>query len=92
MRVTIARVLAPTALAAVVAFSVVQDRVTAAGAQAYVEAQRQALARGTLAPTIDGVMRPAVRRSVVAGALSAAAVLACGLGGAALVALRSRRG
>ena len=60
-----------TLLAAVVAFCVVQDRVTAAGARRYVAAQRQALAAGTAPVGVDQIVRPAVRRSVQLGFVSA---------------------
>jgi hypothetical protein len=78
-----------TLAAALVVFAIVQDRVTAAGARDYVTQQRAAL-DGRAAPvTIDGVMRPAVRRSVRLGASWAAVVMAIGLVGAA--ALRTRQ-
>ena len=85
------RLVVLTFLAAFVAFCVVQDRVTAAGASRYA---LQALAaidhRQPVAP-IESVMRPAIRRSAALGLASAGVVLAAGLGTAAAVA-RSRRG
>jgi hypothetical protein len=69
-----------TLAAAIVVFCIVQDRVTAAGARRYVAVQRQALARGGPAVTVDDVMRPAIARSVRLGLASAAAVLVVGLG------------
>ena len=53
-----------TFVAALVAFAVVQDRVTATGAREYVARQRAALAGGVAPVTIDEVMRPAKRRSL----------------------------
>jgi len=65
--------------AAIAVFLVVQDRVTADGAREYVARQRAAGAGQTPAVTIDEVMVPAVSRSVRAGALWGAVVLAAGL-------------
>jgi hypothetical protein len=82
-----------TFLAAFVAFAVVQDRVTAAGARRYVELQREALRRGGTAsglPTIDEVMAPAVEASVRQGLLAGGAVLVAGLSASALVRRRAR--
>jgi hypothetical protein len=76
--------------AALVVFLVVQDRITAAGARDYVERQRAAGA-GQTPPTIDEVMRPAVRRSVRTGAAWGAVVLAAGLAIAAAVSSMERR-
>lgn len=69
-----------TLLAAVVAFCVVQDRVMAAGARRYVAVQRQALAAGTAPVGVDQIVKPAVRRSVQLGFLSAGVVCLAGLG------------
>jgi hypothetical protein len=80
-----------TAVAAIVAFCVVQDRVTAAGASRYATQALAALDRHQPVATIESVMRPAVRRSVGLGLASAGVVLVAGLGAAAAVA-RSRRG
>ena len=78
--------------AAVVAFCVVQDRGTAAGARQYVTLQRAALAGGGPAVTVDEVMVPAVRQSVRDGLLWGGAVGAVGLAAAAAAARRTRRG
>ena len=79
-----------TLMAAVVVFCAVQDRVTAAGARRYVAQQREALAGRTTPVTIDGVMRPAVTRSVEQGLLWAGTVCAAGLVAAAAVRRRMR--
>jgi ABC-type Fe3+ transport system permease subunit len=92
MRVTVARVVVLTAIAAVAVFCIVQDRVTAAGAQRYVRVQREAIAREAPLVTIDGVLRPAVHQSVVDAGLAAGVVILCGAVGAIVVARRSRRG
>ena len=60
-------------------FCVVQDRVTASGAQQYVTLQREALAGRAPAVTLDAVMQPAVTRSVRQGALWGGLVLAAGV-------------
>jgi hypothetical protein len=68
-------VLVTTFAAAAVVFCVVQDRVTAAGARQYVtmhEAGRPV--------TLEGVVAPAVRRSVRVGLASGGGVLAVGAG------------
>lgn len=77
-------------LAAIVAFCIVQDRVTAAGARRYAALQRAALASTGPAVTIDEVMRPAVRASVRDGLMVATGVLAIGVAAAAGVARRRR--
>lgn len=74
-----------TLMAAVVVFCGVQDRITAAGARRYVTLQREAIAEGAPPVAIDGIMRPAVSRSVGQGLLWAGAVCAAGLGAAAAV-------
>lgn len=66
-------------VAAVVVFSVVQDRVTAAGAQQYAARQRLALAGRAAPVTLDEVMAPAVRRSVQQGLLWGALVMGGGV-------------
>ena len=66
-------------VAAVVVFCVVQDRVTARGAQQYAQRQRLALAGDAIPVTIDEVMAPAVRRSVQQGLLWSAVVMAAGV-------------
>jgi hypothetical protein len=81
-------VLIATALAAVVVFAVVQDRVTAAGARRYVALQRAALAGHGPAVTVDEIMRPAIARSVHEGLLWSGAVLVTGVAIAAAVAAR----
>jgi hypothetical protein len=65
---------------ALAVFCIVQDRVTAAGARLYVALQKAALAQGGPAVTIDGVMQPAIARSVRLGLVSSGAVVAAGLG------------
>ena len=84
-------IVAVSFMAAIAVFLVVQDRVTAAGAREYVAAQRAAASRGIPAPTIDEVMRPAVRRSIRLGALSGTGVLTAGLGIAAIISRLERR-
>jgi hypothetical protein len=71
-------VLAITLLAALVAFAIVQDRVTASGARRYAELQRAALAGRGKRVTIDEVMRPAIDRSVRDGLLAASGVVVIG--------------
>jgi len=77
-----------TAVAALVVFAIVQDRVTAAGARRYVSLQRDALAGRGQAVTIDEIMRPAIRRSVQQGLLWAGVVVVSGLGVAGAVGRR----
>jgi hypothetical protein len=81
-------VLIATALAAVVVFAVVQDRVTAAGARRYVALQRAALAGRGPAVTVDEIMRPAIAQSVREGLLWGGAVLVSGAGIAAALGAR----
>ncbi|HTI43964.1 MAG TPA: hypothetical protein VL693_19195 [Vicinamibacterales bacterium] len=84
-------VLVISALAAVVVFAVVQDRVTAAGARRYVMVQRDALAgRGQLV-TIDQIMKPAIARSVQRGLMWGGVVLVAGVSLAGVVSTRRRR-
>ena len=84
-------VLVITALAAVVVFAVVQDRVTAAGARRYVALQRDALAgRGQLVP-VDRIMRPAIARSVQQGLMWGGVVLVAGVSLAGVMSTRQRR-
>ena len=84
-------VLVITALAAVVVFAVVQDRVTAAGARRYAGLQREALAgRGALV-TVDQIMRPAIARSVQQGLMWGGVVLVTGVSLAGVVSARQRR-
>jgi len=73
-------------IAAVVVFCVVQDRVTARGAQQYAEQQRRALSGRGTPVTIDEVVAPAVRRSVQQGLLWGGLVMAAGI----VVAMRRR--
>jgi len=79
-----------TFLAAAVVFCVVQDRVTAAGAQQYALQALSALDHHQPVAPIDSVMRPAVRRSVRLGLQSAGAVLIVGIATAAGVSRRRR--
>jgi hypothetical protein len=81
-------ILIATALAAVVVFAVVQDRVTAAGARRYVELQRAALDGRGHAVTVDEIMRPAIAQSVRQGLLWGGVVLVGGMGIAAAVGTR----
>ena len=85
------RVVVFTFLAAFAVFCVVQDRVTAAGAQQYALRALAAIDGHQPVPPIDAVMRPAVRRSVKLGFLSADAVLTVGIV-TAVVMSRRRRG
>ena len=87
----IRRILGLTAVAALVMFCVVQDRVTAAGASRYALEALAAIDHHQPVAPIDSVMRPAVRRSVKLGLASASLVLAAGFGTAAIVS-RVRRG
>jgi hypothetical protein len=84
-----------TLAAAVAAFCIVQDRVTAAGARRYVTLQTAALAgrdagRGP-AVTVEEVMRPAIRRSVRLGLLAGGGVASVGLIAAAVMRRAARR-
>lgn len=76
--------------AAAVVFLVVQDRITAAGVRDYVNLQR-GRDIGQPSPSIEEIMRPAVRRSVRLGSLWGGIVLAAGLTTAALVSRISSR-
>ena len=87
MTLTRRAVILITCALAVVVFAVVQDRVTAAGARRYVAISRTAPATGAGHITIESVMTPAIRSSVLWGAGSAALVILAGLG----VASRVRR-
>jgi hypothetical protein len=78
MRIGRRAVLTIAAVAAVVVFCIVQDRVTAAGARQYVELQRAAL-QGRGAPVaVEHVMGPAVRQSVVRGSIWGGVVIITG--------------
>jgi hypothetical protein len=79
-------------VAAVVVFCVVQDRLTARGAREYVRRQQAAFAGTGPAVTIDQVMKPAVRRSVLAGFRWSGVVMAAGLVTAGVVSRRRMRG
>src|SRR5205823_4591923 len=83
-------VLIITAIAALVVFAVVQDRVTAGGARRYVALQRDALAGRGNAVTVDEVMRPAIERSVQQGLMWGGAVLVAGASVAGVVFRRQR--
>ena len=79
-----------TAIAALVVFAAVQDRVTADGARRYVALQRGALeGRGHLV-TVDEIMRPAIERSVRQGLMWGGVVLVAGAGVAGVVATRHK--
>lgn len=84
-------VLVATAIAAVVVFAIVQDRVTAAGARRYVALQRDALAGRGQPVTVDQIMRPAVAHSVQEGLMWGGAVLVTGVSFAGVVSARQRR-
>jgi hypothetical protein len=88
MAVAPRRILVAAAIAAVVVFAVVQDRVTAAGARRYVALQRAALAGRAHTVTVDEIMRPAVAQSVRQGVMWGGVVLVCGVGMAAAMAAR----
>jgi hypothetical protein len=75
-----------TAVAALVVFAVVQDRVTAAGARRYVALQRAAIAGRGRAVTVDEIMRPAIRHSLRLGLMWGGVVLVTGVGIAAAAA------
>lgn len=79
-------------VAAFVVFCVVQDRVTAAGATRYAEAQRAAIAGSAPPVTVDDVMGPAVRRSLRQGLLWGGLAGVVGFAGAASVVRSGRRG
>ena len=78
-------------LAAVVVFSIVQDRVTAAGARRYVALQRDALAGRGQRVTVDQIMRPAIARSVQQGLIWGGVVFVAGVSLAGVVSARQRR-
>jgi hypothetical protein len=75
-----------TAIAALVVFAVVQDRVTAAGARRYVAIQRDALAGRAQPVTIDEIMKPAISASVHQGLLWSAIVVVAGVSIAVVIA------
>ena len=81
-------ILIVTALAAMVVFAVVQDRVTAAGARRYVALQRDAIAGRGQPVTVEEVMRPAIQRSVHLGLLSGGIVLIVGVAAAGAIAAK----
>jgi hypothetical protein len=85
-------ILIAAAIAALVVFAVVQDRVTAAGARRYVAVQRAALAGRAHTVTVEEIMRPAIARSVRQGLLWGGVVLVSGAGIAAFVAARGTGG
>jgi len=85
--------------AGLVVFCAIQDRVTAAGTQQYVEMQRMALAGAAPPVRVDDVMAPAIRSSLRQGLLWGSLAAAVGLTAAlqalrlaAAVARRSARG
>ena len=73
-------ILVATALAALVVFAVVQDRVTAAGARRYVALQRDAIAGRGQPVTVEEIMRPAIHNSVEQGLMWSGLVLVAGIG------------
>jgi len=79
-----------TAIAAIVVFAVVQDRLTVAGVGRYVSMSRDAAAGRGPAVTIDSVMQPAVAHAVQQAALWSGVVLATGLGGTLIARRRPR--
>jgi hypothetical protein len=83
-------ILMVSAVAALVVFAAVQDRVTAAGARRYVALQRDAIAGHGRAVTVDEVMRPAIERSVHQGLMWGGAVLVAGASVAGVVSRRHR--
>jgi hypothetical protein len=83
-------ILIVTALAALIVFAVVQDRVTAAGARRYATLQRDALAGRGHAVTVDEIMRPAIAQSVQQGLLWGGVVLVAGVSVAGVVGRRPR--
>jgi hypothetical protein len=81
-------ILVITAMAAVVVFAGVQDRITAAGARRYAAIQREAIAGRAQPVTVDDIMRPAIARSVRQGLAWGGLVLAAGAGAAGAIARR----
>ena len=75
-----------TAIAALVVFAVVQDRVTAAGARRYVAIQRDAIAGRAQPVTVDEIMKPAISSSVHQGLLWSALVVVAGVSLAVVIA------
>ena len=88
MRLTALRVVVFTFVAALVVFAVVQDRVTAEGARRYVALHT---APGGSTVTLDEIMTPAIRASVLAGLRWSGIVATAGFTCAGIVARRSRR-
>jgi len=74
-----------TAIAAIVVFAVVQDRLTVVGVGRYVSMSREAAAGRGPAVTIDSVMKPVVAHAVQQATLWSSVVLATGLGGTLIV-------
>jgi hypothetical protein len=81
-------VLVMTAIAAVVVFAVVQDRITAEGARRYVAIQREAIAGRGQPVTVDDIMEPAIARSVHRGLVWGGVVLVAGAGAAGALSRR----
>ena len=79
-----------TAIAAIVVFAVVQDRLTVAGVGRYVSMSGEAAAGRGPAVTIDSVMKPAVAHAVRQAMRWSGVALATGLGGT-LIARRRQR-
>jgi len=88
VRLTAARVVVFSLLAALVVFAVVQDRVTAAGARHYVVLHTAA---GGSSVTLDEVMKPAIRASVLSGLRWSGIVASVGFVCAGIVSRRNRR-
>ena len=82
---SVTRWLPLTAVAAVIVFAGVQDRLTADGVGRYVAAYREAEAGRRPPVTIDAVMEPAVADAVRQGALWAGGVLVIGIAAGAFV-------
>jgi len=80
-----------SAIAAIVVFAVVQDRLTVAGVGRYVSMSRAAAAGLGPAVTIDAVMKPAVVHAVQQATLWSGLVLATGIGGTLIARRRQGR-
>ena len=76
------------AAAALATFFIVQDQFTVVGSRRYAALQRDALAGRGAPVTVDGVMKPAIARSVREGLWWGGVVFVAGL---VVVTIRSRR-
>ena len=85
MRVRPRTLLSVAAVATVVVFAVVQDRLTARGARQYVELQEAAAAGRGDPVAVDEIMVPAVRHSVEQASMWGAVVLGAGVVAAGVV-------